>query len=83
MILSCLNRIFLPSRNQIFLDSFYYPRECYLLSSPYAQHIVVNNYEDKEVLELSHQLYAGVWTSLVVVLLHYLENMNNKLEHVG
>ncbi|BAT00722.1 Os07g0232450 [Oryza sativa Japonica Group] len=71
-----LNRIFWPSRNRKFLESYRYPRECYLLLNPYEQHIIVNNCEDIESLELSHQLYVDALTRLIVLLSQNLQNMN-------
>ena len=77
LILSHLSRLFWPSQNQIFLDSFHRPRECYLLSNPYGQHIIVNNCEGKEALELFHQLCAHVLSSLVVLPSNYLQKVYN------
>mgnify|MGYP003703030825 CR=1 FL=1 len=76
-----LNRIFWPSRNRKFLESCRYPRECYLLLNPYEQHIIVNNCEDIESLELSHQLYVDALTRLIVLLSQNLQNMNEVIEN--
>ncbi|BAT01910.1 Os07g0534350 [Oryza sativa Japonica Group] len=76
LIQSYLNQIFWPSQNPKFLESCHCPREYCLLLNPYEQHILVNDCEDIESLELSHQLCVDALTRLIVLLSQSLQNMN-------